>query len=398
MKKLNLINKYASFVSNNPKLVLIIFAIFSCIMIFGSSLLQNKSMDYEDMLPQDYDVIKAFTLISQDFGGASSAIILVSIDNSYINSNEIKSVCEPQLIIYSKKLEDYLSTSTSVTEVTGIGNLVYDYYGRIPNSINEIRKVSQSSGASRIISEDESMSVITLILESEVDATELTREVEQAVNTLDKPAGIKVSLVGDIFAESIVMKEIGPSMSKTSNIAMIGIIIILFLIFKTVKGVVLPLTTIIFGVLWAMGFMGLIGAGISTMTSGTISMIMGVGIDFGIQIMSRFNYELKKNKKRKAMEETIKGTLFPIFTTALACLIGFKAMGLGELTMMAEIGDVMSYGVIFCMIAAVTVVPSLLVVLTKENIEKNKKLSLKENIKELINKIKKKSNSENVNK
>jgi hydrophobe/amphiphile efflux-3 (HAE3) family protein len=396
MKKI--IDKYAHFVSYHPKLVLGIFAIFTLIMLFGSSLLNNKSMDYEDMLPEDYGVIKAFKMISQDFGGASSAIVLISIENEYPNSNEITSVCDPKLITYSKKLEDYLSTATGVEEVNGIGNFVYDYYGIIPNSMQETKKVCSSPGASRIVSQDESMNVITLILNEKVDSTELTSEVEQVVNMLNKPAGIKVSLVGDIFAESIVMKEIGPSMSKTSNIAMIGIILILFLIFRTIKGVALPLTTIIFGVLWAMGFMGLIGTGISTMTSGTISMIMGVGIDFGIQIMSRFSYELKKNKKRKAMEETIKGTLFPIFTTALACLIGFKAMGLGELTMMAEIGDVMSYGVVFCMLAAITIVPSLLVVLTKDKKGKNKKLSLKEKIKELIKEIKEKINSKNVNK
>ncbi len=384
MKKI--ISKYSKFLSSNPGIILMLCGVFCVVMILGMIRLENKSMDYEDMLPQDYEVIKSFKMISQDFGGTSSGIVLITLDNLYPNSNELTSVVDSQVVIYSKKLEDYLSTSSYVTKVKGIGNLVYDYYNKIPGSINEIRTISQSLGAKSIVSQDESMIVITLTFDEDVNSEKITKEIQEIVQTLDKPAGIRVSLVGDVFAQSVVMQEIGPSMSVTSNFAMAAIIIILFLIFKNLKSVFLPLMTIIFGVFWTMGFMGLIGNGLSTMTSGTISMIMGVGIDFGIQIMSRFNYELKTNKKKKAMEETLKGTLFPIFTTALACLVGFKAMGLGKLTMMKEMGDVMSYGVVFCMIAAITIVPSLLILLTKDK-KRDKKGNIIEEEKSLIKKI-----------
>lgn len=364
MKKL--ISKYSSFVSNNAKLILIICLIFTGLMLIGNSLVKNKTLDYNEMLPENYDSIKAFKLIANEFGSTGSGIIVIEIDNSFKNSNEQTFICSPEIVRYSKKLEDYLKNVEQIEKVNGIGKIVYDYYGEIPNSIYEIKQVCKSVFAEQTVSQDESLSVITLTLQEDVDSEKLTKEVNQIVSNLEKPQGIKVSLTGDIFASEIIMQQIGPSMALTSNIAIISIFLILFLLFKKIKSVIIPLMTIIFGVVWTMGFMGLIGKGISTITSGTISMIMGVGIDFGIQIMSRFNYELKKHNKNKAMEQTLNGTLFPILTTALACLIGFKAMGLGELTMMAEIGDVMSYGVVFCMLAAVTLIPSLLLIFTKD--------------------------------
>jgi predicted RND superfamily exporter protein len=100
----------------------------------------------------------------------------------------------------------------------------------------------------------------------------------------------------------------------------------------------------------------------------------------------RFKYELKTNKKKKEWKKPLKEHLFPIFTTALACLVGFKAMGLGKLTMMKEMGDVMSYGVVFCMIAAITIVPSLLILLTKDK-KRDKKGNIIEEEKSLIKKI-----------
>jgi hypothetical protein len=191
----------------------------------------------------------------------------------------------------------------------------------------------------------------------------------ELIEGIDKPAGIKVSLAGEIFEDVIGRGQIEPEMAKTSMIAMGAILIILILLFRSWKGVVFPLLTIIFGIFWTMGFIGLIGSGLSSMTSGAISMIMGIGVDFGIQVMNRYNQELKNNKKKEAMSNTLNGILLPVLTTTLACLIGFKAMGLGELSMMAEMGSIMSYGVAFSMLAAITIVPALLVIFTKDKKE-----------------------------
>jgi len=52
------------------------------------------------------------------------------------------------------------------------------------------------------------------------------------------------------------------------------------------------MTTIIFGTLWGNGYVGFIGMGMSSQTSGVLSMIMGIGIDFGIQVVTRYRFEL----------------------------------------------------------------------------------------------------------
>ena len=52
----------------------------------------------------------------------------------------------------------------------------------------------------------------------------------------------------------------------------------------------------------------------------------------------------------------------PMATTTLAALIGFQAMSLGELTVMADMGTMMSYGIACCFLAAITIVPAILVI------------------------------------
>ena len=71
----------------------------------------------------------------------------------------------------------------------------------------------------------------------------------------------------------------------------------------------------------------------------------------------RFRNELKSNLPNKAMELTMQSVLLPMFTTTVAALIGFQAMSLGDLTILQELGRIMSYGVFFCFLAAITIVP-----------------------------------------
>ena len=59
-----------------------------------------------------------------------------------------------------------------------------------------------------------------------------------------------------------------------------------------------------------------------------------------------------------------------MLTTTLAALIGFQAMSLGKLTFLGDMGTIMSYGVAASMVAAITIVPALIIIIDTMNINK----------------------------
>ena len=65
------------------------------------------------------------------------------------------------------------------------------------------------------------------------------------------------------------------------------------------------------------------------------------------------------------MVEPLSATFIPMSTTTLAALIGFRAMSLGKLTIMGDLGNVMSLGVLATMCTAITLVPALLIISEK---------------------------------
>jgi len=126
--------------------------------------------------------------------------------------------------------------------------------------------------------------------------------------------------------------------------------------------------------------------GMSSQTSGVLSMIMGIGIDFGIQVVTRYRFEMENIPGLKerhpdldlgpkdAMAVTLNNVIVPMLTTTLAALIGFEAMSLGKLTFLGDMGTIMSYGVAASMVAAITIVPALVIIFDTVDLKKYIKL------------------------
>ena len=165
----------------------------------------------------------------------------------------------------------------------------------------------------------------------------------------------------DVTTEELAEETMG----MTSSISFALIIVILIIIFASLKHGLIPLLTIAFGLIWANGTLVLAGFNITPETSGVMAMIMGIGIDFGIQVTKRFRFELRTQKREDAMVDTLKNVFYPMTITTLAAVIGFKCLSLGKLPVMKDMGTMMATGVVFCAIAALTVVPAVLVLLER---------------------------------
>ena len=371
---MGLINQYGKLVTEKPWLVLIVALIFTGAMFYSVTQLQMVGMDYEDILPKGNEVMDAFDFVKNEFGNSDNALIVIEINPSFENSNEPLDIRDPRVINYidiltqQSQYVDYVESVSSASQLIKVSN-----QGYIPNTLRSIKNILNNHPFSnQYISEDYSMSLIKINLNEDAsnNAEEIEKQLSELIDKTEKPAGVKVQLAGETLKQPILQRATGKDTTKTSLYSIIGIILILFLLFRSIKNTILPLTTILFGIVWALGFTSLIGMGISPVTSGVISMIMGIGIDFGIQIINRFKQELRKYNKEEAMRKTINGVFMPMLTTTIAALIGFRAMSLGELKMMGEMGTIMSLGVAFCMLAAVTIVPSLLVLLEKDKAKK----------------------------
>lgn len=360
---MSLLERYAKAIAKHPVITLMIMLIVLGVSVYYSSTVKNVDMDYRSILPEGYDAIDAFTLLEDNFGGSETAMISVEIDPTHSSSDEARDIRDPDIMTYIDILTQMLEHTEDVIGVNSASTVLRSLNNEtLPKSKREIIDLTIDDPLiTQYISSDYTMSVIRINLADDYDSSQTAENIQEIIDQIDKPKGIMANVAGESMSDPIVTAQITPDMQKTSRISLIAILVILVLLLRSFKFAVGPLLTIGVGITLAMGYVGLIGMGMTPQTSGVISMIMGIGIDFGIQTVTRFRQELKKMVAEKAIVVTLSNVFVPMLTTTLAALIGFRAMALGELTMLADMGNIMSYGVAACFIAAVTMLPALLV-------------------------------------
>jgi predicted RND superfamily exporter protein len=335
---------------------------------------QTVSMDNSDTLPEGIEVIEAFDILEDNFGTSATAMIAIEINPEYQDSDEPRDIRDPDVIEYVALLTDIVKSLEHVADVTSAStSLELLNGGFLPRSKREIIELtSKNYLMSQYISEDHEMTLIKIDLADDYDISELADETQKAISQISKPVGVVINLAGDSFADPVMEQELGPDMGRTSQFSLLGIVVILWLLFRSPRYSFTPLLVIGLGVMWTFGYLGLIGTNINSATSGVISMIMGIGIDFGIQMITRYKAEKLIFESKKALVNTLNAVFVPMATTTLSALIGFKAMSMGQLTIMAEFGNIMSYGITACFIAALTVIPAILMISEKYFPEKKK--------------------------
>jgi len=377
------LEKYAKFVAHRALIVLAIVLVFSIFMGYQSTLMETTGMSQKEWLPEGIEVINTFELIADQFVGSfDRTTIAVKSEPRYARSDEIRDVRDPEVLRYvdllserSKLVYGVVSVESAADVIKGVND------GRIPSSLRSVESLLEQNEMverriSNYISDDYTMSVVRLNLLDDADANEVVQELREVI-LIEKPPGMSVEISGGPVIEVTMQELAQETMGMTSMVSFALIILILIILFSSFKYGLIPLLTIVFGLIWAMGALVLTGFDITPATSGVMAMIMGIGIDFGIQVTKRFRYELQQTSgtfdpndphrnREAAMVNTINNVFYPMTITTIAAVVGFKCLALGQLPMMADMGTMMATGVVFCMVAALTVVPAVLVLLTRK--------------------------------
>lgn len=367
-----LLKKYADFVAYRTILVLALFLLLTLVLGYHASLMETVGMSQEDMLPEEVDVVETLKLVSDQFAGTfSSSTILVQIDPSYAHSEEIRDVRDPDVLRYVDALAERAKLVYGVVGATSAADVIKGANGgNIPSSLRSVKSLLEQNAMveqqiSAYISDDYTLSVVRLTMLDELDEEEVIAELRDVIR-IGQPPGVKVDITGDLI-ESVTMMELaGETMQKTSLVSLSLIILILIILFVSIKYGLIPLITILLGTVWTYGVLYLVGFEVTPMTSGALAMIMGIGIDFGIQVTKRFRYELRSYEREEAMVNTLCNVFYPMVITTIAAVTGFLSLSLGKLPMMQDMGKMLAMGVSCSMVAALTVVPATLVLLERK--------------------------------
>ncbi|MFC1747030.1 MMPL family transporter, partial [Candidatus Neomarinimicrobiota bacterium] len=142
----------------------------------------------------------------------------------------------------------------------------------------------------------------------------------------------------------------------------IGVItLLLLIIFRTMRGILLPLSVVVLSVIWTIGLMGLTGATMSHATEAMPILIMSIAVADSIHILSQYNSKSVYEKNNKRLTLLTMGEMnTPVIMTSCTTMAGFLALTISSFGESAKLGIFTAAGVFFAMFLSITFVPALL--------------------------------------
>jgi len=142
--------------------------------------------------------------------------------------------------------------------------------------------------------------------------------------------------------------------------------IVLFAIFKTGRGVLLPLCVMMGAIVWTMGVMAFIGVPMYTISTMLPVILVAVGIGDSVHFMSNYYNKVLEDPYQKSSDivmATLQDLSRPLVVTTLTTGIGFLALLFAEMPPFKIFGLFTVLGIIFSWLLTVTFVAAMLTIM-----------------------------------
>jgi hydrophobe/amphiphile efflux-3 (HAE3) family protein len=144
-------------------------------------------------------------------------------------------------------------------------------------------------------------------------------------------------------------------MLTLGGLAVLVMIVILVIAFG-VRWRLLPLLGMLVGVLWGFGAFGLTGTKLSLVTIAGLPILIGLGIEFAIQVQNRIEEERTVDRDPNPFGETMAHMGPPLLTATVAAVIAFLTVRISKVPMVQDFGLLLSIGIV-ALLAAGIVLP-----------------------------------------
>jgi predicted RND superfamily exporter protein len=196
-------------------------------------------------------------------------------------------------------------------------------------------------------------------IEKCVAMTEEIRAVQRTVQ--QRFPDLLIGYTGDVPMQADEQQAMGFDMLVPALVAL-GLILLLFLFsFNQIRSILFILITLLFGIVFNYGLLGVTIREITMLTSIMSVLLIGLGVDYGIQVATNFTtFRNDGYPPCEALRNTFiragMGIVLAAVTTAVAFFVlagtGSKAFG--------QFGFVMGTGILMCLLAMIFILPSLL--------------------------------------
>ena len=347
----------ARFQAKVPALMILIAIIFTVLIIPGVTQVREDTSN-ENWIPEESEVLEVFGRVGADYAGLDSITFLVRLNHNDVVSD----LSDPRVLKSTHVLASLMSNLDYVDEVDSVTRDIKemndDY---LPRTLDMSKKIIEDHPEMRSHFNSD-YSYLTFEVKGSF-GTEDVPEFKRELESVRFPDGVDVVLVGNAPKDAALGEQMEKDMGWTSILGFMLVFFVASFIYRSPVVGVLTLIPIIFALVWTFSTMGLVDLPFTPLSTAVFSMVMGVGIDFSIHLHHRIKQELAAGN---SIEESVciavpsvGDALFATTTTTVVCF----AVLIIAATLLAvnRLGETLAIGVGYSFIAAIWMVPAIVV-------------------------------------
>lgn len=167
---------------------------------------------------------------------------------------------------------------------------------------------------------------------------------------------------GDAIISTDTLESVEKDFGIPNIISIALIIFILLGAFGSWKDPFWALITLFLAIFWTVGFIGLTIKYLNLISIAFAILLIGLGIDFAIHLISGFQTARKDGAPvPDAIKDMFENRGTGIITGGLTTTFAFLALSVTDFSALREIGIASGMGIFFCMVVSLTIFPALLI-------------------------------------
>ncbi|WP_400203202.1 MMPL family transporter [Candidatus Methanomassiliicoccus intestinalis] len=259
-----------------------------------------------------------------------------------------------------------LGVSPSQSAVLELNKAVIEEMGGLSNI--EALFPALGDSLSLLISENGKITMMTLAYGESGSATdEQLSELRTIVNGAAEGTYVQHWITGSDPLGSDLEESTMSDLKIIEPVTIVLVLVLIGLFFRSLLGAVMPPLSvgialgISFSLVYLLSFVMQIHYSVETLM---LTGMMGAGCDYCIFILSRYREERKAGRdKESSVREAVMWAGESIATSGATVVIGFGALAIANFSMLQSMGIALALGVLIALLVALTLIPSLLMLL-----------------------------------
>ena len=344
--------------------------------------------DMAQIIPSDEQIVKDFDFFKTEFSNDANTLV-AGFKSDHIFSknllNELYNTCENL-----KKIDGVtgvLAIPTAVHLKKNKADKKFEVAPLIKKPI-ENEATADSIKATfnswkfynnRIYNDSLNATLIAVTIDIDIlDSPERITKVEEIISVFNQFGAqndIKLSYSGFPFLRNYRVTTMRNEVQLFLLLSVIIVAIVLLLLYRSLLGVLLPLSIVGIGVIWAVGMMWLFGYEIDLLLGIIPTLMVIIGIPNCVYFFNKYQLEYDKTQQQtKALHHTIERIGNVTFYANLTTAIGFAVFAVTDSKMLQQFGLVAGLNVFAVYIISIIVLPGVLMLLPPPKAYKNNTL------------------------